>query len=157
MILPVARNEARIVLITMFSCVTEELKMTGTASLPTFLTPGWLGENCGLSIIPCFFSPGSCMRNWNSPPMATPIAAPMIGSGSRGPRNRTEAIMIIFNSTGEREGVRKDRSEYSIPMARAARPMNMRYGNMTLVSSTERVYVSSSIRNFHPKAITLTR
>src|SRR4030067_3499247 len=109
--LAVARKDAKIVPIKTLSWVTEELKKTGATRFAIFLTPGWLGLNCGLSIIPCFLSPGTWIRNWNNPPRTTPTATPRMGC-ARNCRLRTTAEMVImFNMTGESAGERHDRRE----------------------------------------------
>ena len=67
---------------------------------------------------------------------------PIIGSSNNGEITNADPIMPIFNKIGAAAGAAKRPSALSTPIAQATSETKIKYGNMTLVSSTVKSYFS---------------
>ena len=67
---------------------------------------------------------------------------PIIGSSNNGEIPKAEQIMLIFNKIGAAAGSANRPSAFKTPIAQATSETKIKYGNMTLVSSTVSSYFS---------------
>ncbi len=85
---------------------------------------------------PCLARATTCIPYCSAPPTVTPSPTARIGTEKFGARKMADAIMPRLKNAGARAGIKKERSEFNVPMASAARLIKRRKGNIILINLT---------------------